>query len=200
MDYKNNEDISGEPQLDNQPFTWHGHKVFGVTGWKNSGKTTLVTRLIAELTDRGYKVSSVKHAHHKCDIDKPGTDSFRHREAGSQEVALVAAGTRWAFMHECKDVDDNEPFLGDILPHFSPCDLVMVEGYKKEPFPKIEVRRADAMKHDPLEPEEYNIVAIASEELGVFGNDHNLPEFQLDEIRIIADFIINKMQLKISDK
>ena len=192
--------LSPRASQSDQPFTWHGHKVFGVTGWKNSGKTTLVTRLIAELTGRGYVISSVKHAHHKCDIDKPGTDSFRHWEAGSHEVALVAAGTRWAFMHECKNVEDNEPFLGDILPHFAPCDLVMVEGYKKEPFPKIEVRRADAMKHDPLSPEDNKIVAIASEQRGSFGNDHNLPEFQLDNIGEIADFIINKMQLMPSGK
>ncbi|WP_114010472.1 molybdopterin-guanine dinucleotide biosynthesis protein B [Cohaesibacter intestini] len=177
------------------PFIWHGHKVFGVTGWKNSGKTTLVTRLIAELSGRGYRISSVKHAHHACDIDKPGTDSFRHREAGSREVALVAAGTRWALMHECRDAWDEEPFLGDILPRFSPCDLVVVEGYKNEAFPKLEVRRADAKDQTPLSPDDNNIVAIASETIGAMANPHNLPEFQLDQVRKIADFIINRMQL-----
>ena len=177
------------------PFVWLGHKVFGVTGWKNSGKTTLVTRLIENLSARGYRISSVKHAHHACDIDKPGTDSFRHREAGSHEVALVAAGSRWAFMHECRDAEDEEPFLEDILPHFAPCDLVMVEGYKKEPFPKIEVRRADAKDQTPLSPDEDAIVAIACDAVGTVANPHNLPEFDLDNVREIADFIINKMQL-----
>lgn len=107
----------------------------------------------------------------------------------------MAAGTRWALMHECRDAGDEEPFLEDILPHFAPCDLVMVEGYKKEPFPKIEVRRADAKDQTPLSPDDHAIVAIASETVGMVANPHNVPEFQLDKVREIADFIINKMQL-----
>nr|WP_321457519.1 molybdopterin-guanine dinucleotide biosynthesis protein B [uncultured Cohaesibacter sp.] len=171
----------------------HGHKVFGVTGWKNSGKTTLVTRLIKTLTDRGYRISSVKHAHHQCDIDKEGTDSFRHREAGSGEVALVAAGTRWAIMHECRN--EEEPRLSDILARLAPCDLVMVEGFKREPFPKIEVRRADAKNTEPLAVTDHHIEAVASEDPDSLDLPPNLKQFQLDDVELIADFVINTMDL-----
>ena len=171
----------------------HGQKVFGVTGWKNSGKTTLITRLIAELTQRGYRISSVKHAHHNCDIDKEGTDSYRHRQAGSGEVALVAAGKRWAIMHEC--IEEQEPLLEDVVGRLSPCDLVMVEGYKTEQFPKIEVRRADAKKTDPLAPDDNMIVAVASEQPELLAIEPDIPLFQLDEISHIADFIIDYVKL-----
>ncbi|MGC4025772.1 MAG: molybdopterin-guanine dinucleotide biosynthesis protein B [Mesorhizobium sp.] len=159
------------------------HRVFGITGWKNSGKTTLVERLVAELTRRGWKVSTVKHAHHAFDIDKEGTDSFRHREAGASEVAIVS-GNRWALMHELRD--ESEPDLAAILERLAPCDLVLVEGYKRESHPKIEVRRVDAKERTPLAPNDPAIVAIAS--------DHevpasNLPSFSLDETAAIADFI-----------
>lgn len=175
-------------------FLWHGHKVFGVTGWKNSGKTTLTTRLIAELTKRGYKISSIKHAHHKCDIDKPGTDSYRHREAGAGEVALVAAGVRWAVMHEC--TTEEEPLLDDILPMLSPCDLVLVEGYKKEPFPKIEVRRAEAKHTEPLAPKDNMIVALASDQPDELTPTEGLNVFQLDEVEAMADFLIDLVGLE----
>ncbi|WP_319568862.1 molybdopterin-guanine dinucleotide biosynthesis protein B [Cohaesibacter marisflavi] len=171
----------------------HGHKIFGVTGWKNSGKTTLAIALIKTLTERGFKISSVKHAHHKCDIDKEGTDSFRHREAGSGEVALVAAGTRWAIMHECKD--EQEPLLSDVLARLEPCDLVLVEGYKTEPFPKIEVRRTESMKTDPIAPEDHFITAVASDTPQTLGAPEGLPLFALDDVEGIADFIINMMDL-----
>ena len=109
--------------------------VFGITGWKNSGKTTLVVRLVEEFTARGFRVSTVKHAHHAFDIDREGTDSHRHRVAGASEVALVS-GRRWALMHELRD--DDEPALGEILARLSPCDLVLIEGYKREAHAKIE--------------------------------------------------------------
>ncbi|WP_373237645.1 molybdopterin-guanine dinucleotide biosynthesis protein B [Cohaesibacter celericrescens] len=172
-----------------------GHKVFGITGWKNSGKTTLITALIAELTKRGYRISSVKHAHHKCDIDREGTDSYRHRQAGSGEVALVAAGVRWAIMHEC--VDEQEHLLNDILPRLAPCDLVLVEGYKTEPFPKIEVRRADANHTDPLSPHDNRIVAVASDAPERLCGIQSLTVFELDAVAEIADFIVRKMKLAI---
>ncbi len=175
-------------------FQWHGHKVFGVTGWKNSGKTTLTTRLIAELTRRGFKISSIKHAHHKCDIDKPGTDSYRHREAGAGEVALVAAGVRWAVMHEC--TTEEEPLLDDILPMLSPCDLVLVEGYKKEPFPKIEVRRAEAKHTEPLAPQDHMIVALASDHPDALAPTEGLQVFQLDEVEAMADFLVELVGLE----
>ncbi|WP_319531444.1 molybdopterin-guanine dinucleotide biosynthesis protein B [uncultured Cohaesibacter sp.] len=177
-----------------ESFEWHGHKVFGVTGWKNSGKTTLVTRLISELTARGHRISSVKHAHHNCDIDKEGTDSFRHREAGSGEVALVAAGKRWAIMHECRDVEDTE--LGDILSRLSPCDLVLVEGFKTEPFPKIEVRRADAKHTDPIAPKDNMIVAVASDRPDLLADSAGLDCFDLNAVADMASLIEKLMGLK----
>ena len=113
--------------------------VLGITGWKNSGKTTLTERLVRELTRRGWKISTVKHAHHAFDIDKEGTDSFRHRQAGAAEVAIVS-GNRWALMHELRGED--EPRLEAILARLAPCDLVLIEGYKRESHPKIEARQA----------------------------------------------------------
>ena len=100
-------------------------RVFGITGWKNSGKTTLAERLVTELTSRGWRVSTIKHAHHAFDIDKEGTDSFRHRAAGASEVAIVA-GSRWALMHELRG--EEEPSLDEIVARLAPCDIVLVEG------------------------------------------------------------------------
>ena len=164
--------------------------VFGVTGWKNSGKTTLVTRLVAEFTRRGLVVSTVKHAHHAFDIDKPDTDSFRHREAGASEVMIVS-GHRWALMHELRG--DAEPPLDAALQRISPCDLILVEGYKRENHPKIEARRRDAARAEPLAPGDPTIVAIAS--------DHptetaGRPLFDLDGVAPIADFIAGQFGLE----
>ena len=122
-------------------------RVFGITGWKNSGKTTLTEKLVAELTRRGFRVSTVKHAHHDFDIDHEGADSYRHRLAGAVEVAVVS-GRRWALMHELRGED--EPKLEEILARLAPCDLVLVEGYKREGHPKIETRRLDAKDTAPL--------------------------------------------------
>jgi len=158
-------------------------RVFGITGWKNSGKTTLTERLVAELTARGWLVSTIKHAHHAFDIDVPGTDSFRHRTAGATEVAIVS-GVRWALMHELRD--DSEPGMDAILARLSPCDLVLVEGYKREAHRKIEVRRLDAKNRAPLAPDDPNIVAIAADHTVEAGK---LPVFTLDNIAAIADFI-----------
>lgn len=162
---------------------------FGISGWKNSGKTGLTVRLVTELTARGYRVSTIKHAHHDFDIDKPGADSFRHREAGAQEVAIVS-GTRFAIMHELRG--DPEPPLTDILARISPCDLVLVEGYKREPIPKIELRRMESKSREPLSPNDPHIVAIAA--------DHPLPQeklpvFDLDDTSAIADLVIAKLGL-----
>ncbi|SDU04910.1 molybdopterin-guanine dinucleotide biosynthesis protein B [Stappia sp. ES.058] len=157
--------------------------VFGITGWKNSGKTTLVVRLVEEFTIRGFRVSTIKHAHHAFDVDREGTDSHRHRTAGASEVALVS-GRRWALMHELRG--DDEPALADILTRLSPCDLVLIEGYKREGHPKIEARRADARQQTPLAPDDPHILAIASD-----GRDPStaLPQFDIDDIPSIADFI-----------
>lgn len=156
--------------------------ILGITGWKNAGKTTLVERLVAELVRRGWRISTVKHAHHDFDIDVPGTDSFRHRQAGASEVAIVSA-RRWALMHELRNED--EPPLASVLARLAPCDLVIVEGYKREGHPKIEVRRRGARDTAPLSARDESIVAVAS--------DHpqpaeTLPVFDIDDIGTIADF------------
>lgn len=159
-------------------------KVLGIAGWKNSGKTTLTERLIAELTRRGLKVSAVKHAHHSFDVDHPGTDSARHRTAGAREIAIVST-VRYARIRELED--GAEPSLDEIIGSFSPCDLVLVEGYKRLAIAKIEVRREASKSHEPLAGSDENVIAIASESvvpgLGV-------PWFHLDDITRIADFVV----------
>ena len=159
------------------------HRVFGITGWKNSGKTTLTERLVTELVGRGWRVSTIKHAHHDFDIDKPGADSFRHREAGATEVAIVS-GRRWALMHELRGED--EPTLDEVLARIAPCDLVLVEGYKRENHLKIEARRLDAKDRSPLTSGDPAIVAIASDH-PVAGEQ--VPVFGIDDIEAIADFV-----------
>ena len=168
--------------------------VFGITGWKNSGKTTLVTGLIAEFSRRRLCVSTIKHAHHAFDIDHPGRDSFRHREAGAQEVAIVS-GNRWALMHELRD--ESEPTLADILPRLSPCDLILIEGYKQNNHPKIEVRLETAKDQTPISELDPHIVAIASNQL-ITGIDR--PSFLIEDVAKIADFILNYLQLGNSDE
>ena len=163
--------------------------VFGVTGWKNSGKTTLVARLVAEFVRRGYRVSTAKHAHHAFDIDKPDTDSFRHREAGASEVVIVS-GYRWALMHELRD--EPEPALGAVLERFSPCDLILIEGYKRESHPKIEVRRKEAHREQALAPDDPSIVAIAADHATDVAG---LPLFDIDDVAAIADFIAGHVEL-----
>lgn len=153
-------------------------RVFGVTGWKNAGKTTLTERLVAEFVRRGWRVSTVKHAHHDIDIDRPGTDSYRHRAAGAGEVALVG-GRRYAIMCETP-----EPSISEVLARLAPADLVLIEGYKREPHPKIEVRASPAA--EPLAPGDPAIVAIAADVQPVEGD---LPWFRRDDIAAIADFI-----------
>lgn len=158
-------------------------RIFGITGWKNSGKTTLTEKLVAELTARGRRVSTVKHAHHDFDIDKEGADSFRHRQAGAAEVAIVS-GRRWALMHELRG--DAEPTLEAILARLEPADIVLVEGYKRESHQKIETRRQGAKDSAPLSQNDPHIVAVAA--------DHpqpgeKLPVFDIDDVAAIADFI-----------
>ena len=156
-------------------------KVFGVTGWKNAGKTGLMERLVTEFTARGFTVSTVKHAHHSFDVDQPGRDSYRHRKAGAQEV-LLASGQRFALMHELRGAA--EPALADLLAKLSPVDLVLVEGYKREPHPKIEAFRAEA-GHDLIAPGDARIVAVASD----VPLDLDRPVFDLNDTGSIADFV-----------
>lgn len=164
-------------------------RVFGIAGWKNSGKTGLAVRLVTEFTRRGYKISTIKHAHHDFDIDKVGADSFRHRQAGAHEVTIVS-GTRFAIMHELRG--DPEPSLQDVLDRIAPCDLVLIEGYKREPVPKIEARRLESKSREPLAPTDPHIVAIAADH-AVEGT--SLPVFDLDDTVAIADFVADVVSL-----
>lgn len=157
-------------------------KVFGVTGWKNTGKTGLMERLVHDITCRGLTVSTIKHAHHLVDVDQSGTDSHRHRAAGAQEV-LLASATRYALMHELRGAE--EPGLETLLARLSPVDLVLVEGYKTAPHPKIETHRA-AAGQTLLAGTTASIRAVASDcPVSV-----DVPVFDLDDTRAIADFIL----------
>ena len=158
-------------------------QVFGVVGWKNNGKTTLVERLISQLTTMGYKVSSVKHAHHNVDIDEPGRDSYRHRAAGAIET-LVATDQRWALMHELRG--DPEPSLEQLSSLFSPCDIVIVEGYKGSPHPKLEVVR-NLNKRGFLAHQMPNIVAMATDKDDL---DIELPKLDINNIEQVANFVL----------
>lgn len=162
-------------------------KVFGVTGWKNSGKTGLMERLVAEFCARGLSVSTIKHAHHAVDVDQVGTDSHRHRVAGASEVVL-ASGSRVALMQELRGAP--EPTLGDLLARLSPVDLVLVEGYKREAHPKIEARRAET-GHALLAPGDPQIRAVASDT----ALDIDRPVLDLNDTAGIADFIAAELGL-----
>ncbi len=163
-------------------------KVFGIAGYSGSGKTTLLEKLIPCFTGRGLTVSVIKHAHHGFDIDRPGKDSYRHREAGANEV-LLACGDRWALMHERRD--GGEVGLGELLGRLAPCDLVLIEGFKQEPVPKLEVYRPENGK-PPLFPERSDIVAVATDA----ALDTALPCLPLDDIESIADFVMTTLQLQ----
>ena len=158
--------------------------IIGITGWKNSGKTTLTEKLVAELVKRGFRIATVKHAHHEFDIDHEGRDSYRHRKAGASEVAIVSS-RRWALIHELEG--ETEPPLQEVLARLSPCDLVIVEGYKREGHKKIEVRRSEAKDVAPLAPSDSSIIAIAADHTIT---DSNLPMFDVDDVAAITDFIV----------
>ena len=162
-------------------------RIYGVTGSKNCGKTGLMERLVAEICARGLTVSTVKHAHHSTDVDQPGRDSFRHREAGANEV-LLASPNRWALMHELRGAP--EPPLSELLAKLSPVDLILIEGYKREPHPKIEAPRAETGK-PLLSPDNASIRAVAADS----AIETALPRFDLDDTRAIADFILREVGL-----
>jgi molybdopterin-guanine dinucleotide biosynthesis adapter protein len=163
--------------------------MIGIAGWKRSGKTTLVMRLIAELTARGLKVATIKHAHHDFQIDQGEADSAKHRRAGAAQVAIVSA-KRWALIRELQDAP--EPTLDDMVRRLDPCDLIVVEGYKRAPIPKIEVRRQSALSHTPLADTDPYVLAIASD-YAVEGT--KLPTFALDDIKGIADFVMRTLEV-----
>jgi molybdopterin-guanine dinucleotide biosynthesis protein B len=157
-------------------------KIFGFAGWSGSGKTTLIEKLIPLFTARGISVSLLKHAHHTFEIDQPGKDSFRHRKAGCTEV-LVTSSRRWALIHELRGAP--EPGLQALIERMSPCDLLLVEGFKREAIPKLEVYRAEV--GEPLiHPNDANVVAIASDARV----DTALPKFDLNAPDAIAAFIL----------
>ena len=162
-------------------------KIYGVTGWKNAGKTGLMERLVAEITSRGLSVSTIKHAHHSFDVDHPGKDSHRHRVAGAHEV-LLASKNRVALMQELRDHE--EPELAHLLTRLSPVDLVLIEGYKRDRHPKIEAHRA--VTGQPLiAPGDDTIRAVASDVPLTLDR----PVFGLDDSIALADFVLREVGL-----
>ena len=160
-------------------------RIFGLAGWSGSGKTTLLAALIPELAARGLSVSTIKHAHHDFDIDRPGKDSWRHRQAGAREV-MVASARRWALMHELRG--DAEPSLDELVTRLGPVDVVIVEGFKRHPHPKLEVHRPSLGK-PLLYPDDPHIVAIASDE--PFAAP--LPLLSLADPAAIAGFMLDHL-------
>lgn len=158
--------------------------VIGIVGWKKSGKTTLVVRLVEEFTRRGLSVATIKHAHHAFQIDDAETDSARHRRAGAGAVAIVSA-ERWALVSELKGAP--EPALEDVIARLGPRDLILVEGYKAAAIPKIEVRRTASRSTEPLATADPHVIAIAADfEVA----RARLPVFALDDVAAIAEFIV----------
>lgn len=158
-------------------------RVIGLAGWSGAGKTTLLVKAIPRLVARGLRVSTLKHAHHSFDVDQPGKDSFEHRAAGATEV-LVGAASRWALVHELRNED--EPNLQALLRHLSPVDLVVIEGYKRAPHPKIEVHRA-AVGKPLLHPDDPNIMAIAAD--GSLPGA-KVPVIPLDDVEAVVDAML----------
>jgi molybdopterin-guanine dinucleotide biosynthesis protein B len=157
-------------------------RLIGLAGWSGAGKTTLLAALIPALIARGHTVSTVKHAHHDFDIDTPGKDSHTHRLAGAREV-LVSGGRRWALMHELRE--EAEPTLEQLLAHLAPADFVIVEGFKRDRHPKIEVHRAQVGK-PLLHPDDPHIVAVASDAPSA---NAALPTVDLNDIAAVADLV-----------
>lgn len=167
-------------------------KAIGVAGWSGAGKTTLIEQLIPWFTSRGLRVSVVKHAHHRFDIDTPGKDSWRHREAGASEVLITSTG-RWALLHELRD--EAEPSLATQLGRLSPCDLVLVEGYRDADLPKLEVHRA-VVGQRLLATTDPAVVAVATDEppeaiagLADWLATGRGPRFSLDDVDGIGRFL-----------
>jgi molybdopterin-guanine dinucleotide biosynthesis protein B len=162
-------------------------KVIGIAGYSGSGKTTLIEKVIPILVGEGLRVSLVKHAHHEFDLDQPGKDSWRHRHAGCMEV-LVSSSRRWAIVHELRGAP--EASLDEQLKRLSPCDLVIVEGYKAAPIAKLEVHRRDSGA-PLLYPDDPHVVAVATDE----PLDTQLPQLDLDSPPEVARFIVRHLGL-----
>ena len=161
--------------------------VFGITGWKNAGKTGLMERLVVEIIGRGYTVSTLKHAHHTFDVDHPGKDSHRHRIAGASQV-LLASTERWALMNEHRGTQ--EPSLPELLAKLDPVDLILIEGWKRDSHPKVEAWRAET-GNPPIAPNDPTILAVASD----IGLEIDRPVFDLDDTAVVADFILEYLDL-----
>jgi molybdopterin-guanine dinucleotide biosynthesis protein B len=157
-------------------------KTFGFAGWSGSGKTTLIEKLIPRFVQRGLRVSLIKHAHHTFDVDHPGKDSFRHRHAGASEV-MVTSSRRWVLMHELRG--GQEPAFEEQVKRISPCDLLLVEGFKFAPIPKLEIWRAETGE-GLLHPNDPHIVAVAADSKIASW----LPVFDLNDDAAIANFIM----------
>lgn len=162
-------------------------KIFGFAGYSGSGKTTLIEQLIPRFAARGLRVALIKHAHHTFDVDRPGKDSFRHRQAGAAEV-LVTSSRRWVLMHELRG--EPEPSFEEQVKHLSPCDLLLVEGFKFAPIPKLEVWRA-ATEEALLHPHDPHIVALASDAKV----DTPLPQLDLNDVDAVATFILSHLSI-----
>ncbi|HEY1925889.1 MAG TPA: molybdopterin-guanine dinucleotide biosynthesis protein B [Caulobacteraceae bacterium] len=160
-------------------------RIFGLAGWSGAGKTTLIRRLIPRLLEDGLSVSTLKHAHHNFDVDQPGKDSWEHRQAGARQV-LVASRIRWALMSELRDAP--EPRLEDLLARLDPVDLVLVEGYKRDTHPKLEVWRA-ANGKPPIFPDDPTVIALATD---AAPPGPSLPILDLDDIPAIARFVTER--------
>lgn len=159
--------------------------VYGVVGWKNAGKTTLVERLVGEISRRGFTVSTVKHTHHLVDVDRPGKDSRRHRDAGARQV-ILASSARWALMSELRGAPERP--LSELLSHLDPVDLVIIEGYKRDDHPKVEAWRAETGQ--PLiAADDPTVRAVASNDTPPTVR----PVIGLDDIPAIADFILDDL-------
>ena len=158
-------------------------RIIGLAGWSGSGKTTLITKVIPRLITRGVSVSTLKHAHHGFDLDQPGKDSFFHRAAGATEV-VISSAKRFAILHELRG--EPEWDLPDLVAKISPVDLVLVEGYKRDPFPKLEVHRA-ANGKPLIYPQDPHVVAIAAD---VALPDVKLPVVDLDDVEAIGDLLL----------
>jgi len=158
-------------------------RIIGLAGWSGAGKTTLLAKVIPRLVARGVRVSTLKHAHHEFDLDQPGKDSYIHRTAGATEV-LIGSANRWALQHELRGA--REPTLTDLLARLSPVDLVIIEGYKREPQPKLEIYRESVGK-PLLHPEDPHIVAIASD---VPLPQAHVPRIDLDDIEAIVEMML----------
>ena len=163
--------------------------VFGFAGFSGSGKTTLIEQLIPLFTARGLRVSLIKHAHHTFDIDQPGKDSYRHRKAGAREV-LVSSSRRWALMHELQG--EAEPSLEELIARMSPCDLLLVEGFKRASVPKLEVFRKE-VGEAPLHPHDAHIVAVASD----VALEAPIPVLDLNQPGVIGEFILKHLGMQL---